>query len=43
VQQRLLGEGLTPIGSTPAEFSQFLRHEITRWTRVVAITGARPA
>jgi tripartite-type tricarboxylate transporter receptor subunit TctC len=43
LQQRLLGEGLTPIGSTPGEFGQFLRQEIARWTKVVAATGARPA
>lgn len=42
-QQRLLSEGLTPIGSTPAEFGQFIRQEIVRWTKVVATTGARPA
>jgi len=42
-QQRLLSEGLTPIGSTPAEFGQFIRQEILRWTKVVAITGAKPA
>ena len=42
-QQRLLSEGLTPIGSTPAEFGQFIRQEILRWTKVVAVTGAKPA
>ena len=42
-QQRLLSEGLTPIGSTPAEFGQFIRQEIVRWTKVVAATGAKPA
>ena len=43
LQQRLLGEGLTPIGSTPAEFGQFLRQEINRWAKVVAAIGAKPA
>jgi tripartite-type tricarboxylate transporter receptor subunit TctC len=42
-QQRLLSEGLTPIGSTPAEFGLFIRQEIQRWTQVVAATGAKPA
>jgi tripartite-type tricarboxylate transporter receptor subunit TctC len=41
-QQRLLSEGLTPIGSTPAEFGQFIRQEIDRWTKVVAVTGTKP-
>jgi tripartite-type tricarboxylate transporter receptor subunit TctC len=43
VQQQLGSEGLTPIGSTPAEFGAFLRQEIARWTKVVAATGAKPA
>jgi tripartite-type tricarboxylate transporter receptor subunit TctC len=41
-QQRLLSEGLTPIGSTPAEFAQFIRQDIVRWAKVVAATGAKP-
>lgn len=43
MQQRLQGEGLAPVGNSPAEFSQFLRAEIARWTQVVAATGAKPA
>lgn len=43
MQQRLLGEGLTPVGNTPAEFSAFVRQEIARWAKVVAATGAKPA
>ncbi len=43
MQQQLSSEGLTPIGSTPAEFGAFLRQEIARWTKVVAATGAKPA
>lgn len=42
LQQRLAAEGLTPIGSTPEEFDQFLRRETARWAKVVAATGAKP-
>ncbi|MEK8050969.1 tripartite tricarboxylate transporter substrate-binding protein [Ideonella sp. DXS22W] len=43
MQQRLQGEGLAPVGNTPGEFAAFLRAEISRWTQVVAATGAKPA
>lgn len=43
MQQRLISEGLTPIGSSPAEFGQFVRQEMARWAKVVAVTGAKPA
>lgn len=43
LQQRLVSEGLSPIGSTPAEFGQFIRQEIARWGKVVTTTGAKPA
>lgn len=43
LQQRLVSEGLTPIGSSPAEFGAFVQQEMVRWARVVAVTGAKPA
>ena len=33
--RRLQIEGAEPVGSTPTEFSVFLKEEIVRWTRVV--------
>ncbi|MDP2006186.1 MAG: tripartite tricarboxylate transporter substrate-binding protein [Rubrivivax sp.] len=41
MQQRLLSQGLTPIGSTPAVFGQFIRDEVVRWGKVVAATGTK--
>ena len=40
--RRLADEGLVPVGSTPAEFQQFVAAEIVRWGKVVAATGAKP-
>ncbi|MES2183732.1 MAG: tripartite tricarboxylate transporter substrate binding protein [Pseudomonadota bacterium] len=42
MRQRLLDEGLVPMGSGPAEFDRFVRSEIVRWGKVVAATGAKP-
>lgn len=36
VRARLNTMGVRPIGSSPAEFAQFLRAEVDRWARVVA-------
>ena len=32
---------LTLVGTTPAEFSQFIRDENVKWTKVIKATGAR--
>ena len=42
MRQRLLDEGLVPMGSGPEEFDRFVRSEIVRWGKVVVATGARP-
>ena len=40
--QKRLGElGAEPVGSSPAEFAQFVRGEIDKWARVVKASGAR--
>ncbi|MBV7483945.1 tripartite tricarboxylate transporter substrate binding protein [Bordetella sp. BOR01] len=41
IQRRLLDEGLIAVGSTPADFQQFLQTEISRWGKVVQASGAR--
>jgi tripartite-type tricarboxylate transporter receptor subunit TctC len=41
MRRHLSSEGLEPVGSTAAEFSAFLKREIERWGKVVAITGAK--
>jgi tripartite-type tricarboxylate transporter receptor subunit TctC len=41
VQQRMLDVGLTPEGGTAAEFAEFVKRDIARWSRIVAETGVR--
>jgi len=38
---RMRGMGLELYGTTPAEFSQFIREENVKWTKVIKATGAR--
>jgi tripartite-type tricarboxylate transporter receptor subunit TctC len=33
--------GITPVGSTPAEFAQFMADEIRKWAEVVKVSGAK--
>ena len=41
VQERLVGQGVEPIGSTPAQLASHLKTELAKWAKVVAISGAR--
>jgi tripartite-type tricarboxylate transporter receptor subunit TctC len=34
-------QGADPVGSTPAEFAEYLRTEIAKWTKVIAKAGVR--
>jgi len=38
---RMRGMGLEIYGTTPAEFSRFIRDENVKWTKVIKATGAR--
>lgn len=40
MQDKLAADGAEPVGSTPAQFSTFLRSEMERWGRVVKATKA---
>lgn len=35
VRERLTGDGAEPVGSTPEQFSAFIRSEIAKWGRVI--------
>lgn len=39
-RKRMADIGLTPVGSTPAEFDAFIRAEIPKWAKVVKASGA---
>ena len=41
VQERLSTQGVELVGSTPAEFAQFIRSEIPKWAKAVRASGAR--
>ena len=38
--RRMADIGLTPVGSTPAEFDAFIKAEIPKWAKVVKASGA---
>ena len=38
---KLLQEGVDPEGTTPQEFSAFIRAEVEKWPRLVKAAGAR--
>ncbi len=42
VRDKLEVQGVEIIGSTPAQFAQFIRDEITRWDKAVKLSGAQP-
>jgi len=37
MKDRLAADGAEPLGSTPAEFSAFIRRELDKWSRVVEV------
>lgn len=41
IAMRLSGQGVEPVGSTPAAFAEFIKSEILKWGRVAKISGAR--
>jgi len=34
-RQRIIGEAVEPIGSTPEQFAEYIRTEMTKWAKVV--------
>ena len=41
IRDRLLAEGAEPVGSSPADFSAFLKTDIARWAKVIKQSGAK--
>jgi len=42
VKARLASDGAEPVGSTSAEFSQFIKDELEKWTNVARVANIRP-
>lgn len=41
VAQRLSGDGVEPVGTTPEQFGSYLRQEIAKWGKIVKASGAK--
>ena len=41
VMQRLAGDGVEAVGTTPEQFGSYLRQEIAKWGKVVQASGAK--
>ncbi len=40
-REKLLAQGMEPVGNTPEQFTQLIRDELPKWARVVKISGAK--
>ena len=41
MRDRVIADGGTPVGTTPAEFQRFVQSEIAKWTRVIKQAGIK--
>jgi tripartite-type tricarboxylate transporter receptor subunit TctC len=41
IAAKISSQGADPVGSTPAEFTRYLRAEIDKWTKVIKASGVR--
>jgi tripartite-type tricarboxylate transporter receptor subunit TctC len=41
-RERLLAQGFEPVGSTPAEFGNYIKSEIAKWGKVIKAAGIKP-
>jgi tripartite-type tricarboxylate transporter receptor subunit TctC len=41
VRERLLIQGLEPVGNSPEEFGRLIRDELPKWAKIVRVSGAK--
>ncbi len=41
MKQRMLSQGIAPVGNTPEEFAQLIKRELPKWAKVVQASGAK--
>ena len=42
IRERMAGEGIEPAGSTPEAFTEIIKTDIAKWTRVVREAKIKP-
>lgn len=42
VKQALLGHGFEAVGNTPAQFAEYIRSEIAKWSKIISEAGIKP-
>lgn len=40
MQEKFIVQGADPVGSTPAQFADYMRSETTKWAKIVKLSGA---
>jgi tripartite-type tricarboxylate transporter receptor subunit TctC len=41
VREKLLAQGLEPVGNNPAEFASIISTELVKWSKVAAAAGVK--
>lgn len=41
IREKMLSEGITPLGTRPEVYAEYLRREIDKWTRLIQQTGIK--
>jgi tripartite-type tricarboxylate transporter receptor subunit TctC len=41
IRERLLMQGLEPVGNSPEEFGKLIRDELPKWAKIVKVSGAK--
>jgi tripartite-type tricarboxylate transporter receptor subunit TctC len=41
MREKFIQQGADPVGSTPDEFSQYMKDETAKWAKIVKASGAK--